>query len=111
MVSKELGIADDPVLNAISAHSDGGDRFSSDLRFQWCLQAADILAPVSAWHGMRKFKDVVYAGRLQEAALLRCRWLLEYFESAGVPIHPNLEKKFQTLSDQLHVAESFFERW
>ncbi len=111
VVSKELGVTDDLVLNAISAHSDGGDKADSDLRFQWCLQAADILVPVGEWPGMKKFKDVVYAGRLPEAALLRCRWLLEYFESAGVPIHPSLEKKFHTLSNQLQVADSFFQRW
>ena len=45
------------------------------------------------------------------AGLLRCGWLREYFEHANVPIHPNLEQKFQTLSDQLQGAESFFERW
>ncbi len=111
VVAKELGITDDLVLDAISAHSDGGDKVESDLRFQWCLQAADLLAPVSAWQGMKKFKEVVYAGRLNEAALLRCGWLFEYFEHAGVPIHPNLEQKFQMLSDQLQVAESFYERW
>jgi predicted HD superfamily hydrolase involved in NAD metabolism len=111
IVFKELGIADDLVLSAIATHSDSGGKIESDLQFQWCLQAADLLAPVSEWHGMKKFKDVVDAGRLPEAALLRCGWLLEYFENTGVPIHPNLEKKFQTLSDQLRVAESFFARW
>ena len=111
VVSQELVITDNLVLDAIAAHSDGGDKVDADLQFQWCLQAADILAPVREWHGMRKLKDIVYAGRLPEAALLRCGWLLEHFANAGVPIHPNLEKKFQALSDQLQVAEGFFERW
>lgn len=111
VVSQELGITDDLVLDAIATHSDSGDKVDADRRFQWCLQAADILAPISAWHGMQKFKSVVYAGQLPEAALLRCGWLLEYFETAGVPIHPNLEKKYQTLSGQLQVTSSFFERW
>jgi predicted HD superfamily hydrolase involved in NAD metabolism len=111
VVARDLGVTDEQVLNAIATHSDSGDRLESDVCFQWCLQAADILAPVSEWRGIRKFKEIVYAGRLSEAALLRSGWLLEYFERAGVPIHPNLERKFQSLLDQLQVAESFFERW
>lgn len=111
IVSKELGITDDLVLVAIVAHSDSIEKVDSDLRFQWCLQAADILAPISEWHGMKKLRQVVYAGRLEEAALLRCHWLMEYFEKAGVPIHPNLEMKYQMLADRLQVAETLFERW
>jgi predicted HD superfamily hydrolase involved in NAD metabolism len=111
VVFTELDITDDLVLGAIATHADSGDKIESDLRFQWCLQAADLLAPVSEWHGMKKFKDIVYAGRLPEAALLRCGWLAEYFEKTGVPIHPNLKKKYQLLSDRLQVTEPFFDRW
>ncbi|MFN8594757.1 MAG: bis(5'-nucleosyl)-tetraphosphatase (symmetrical) YqeK [Anaerolineae bacterium] len=111
LVAKELGIADELILDAISAHSDGGDKIGSNLQFQWCLQAADVLAPVSEWPGMKKLRHIVYGGRLDEAALLRCHWLLEYFEKAGVPIHPNLAKKYRLLTDRLQIAEDFFERW
>jgi predicted HD superfamily hydrolase involved in NAD metabolism len=111
VVFKELGITDALVLSAISAHSDGDDKADMDLKFQLCLQAADILAPISEWHGMKKFRQAVYTGRLEEAALLRCHWLLEYFDIAGVPIHPNLQRKYRGLLGQLKVAEDFFERW
>lgn len=111
VVSKDLNMTDELVLDAIAAHSDSGDKLDSNLRFRWCLQVADILAPINEWYGMKKLRQVVYTGRLEEAALLRCHWLLEYFEEVGVPIHPNLEKKHQMLAGQLQAAETCFKRW
>ncbi|HTP08394.1 MAG TPA: bis(5'-nucleosyl)-tetraphosphatase (symmetrical) YqeK [Anaerolineae bacterium] len=110
VVAKGLNITDGLVLDAIASHSDSGDKLDSDVRFQWCLQAADILAPVSAWHGMKKLQKVVYAGQLEEAALLRCVWLKEYFQQANIPIHPNLELKYQALTARLTVLDHFCER-
>jgi predicted HD superfamily hydrolase involved in NAD metabolism len=110
VVARDLGVTDELVLDAIATHSDSGDKLESDVRFQWCLQAADILAPVAPWHGMQKFKAIVYTGQLDEAALLRCGWLKEYFRQANIPIHPNLERKYQTLVARLKVPEDFFER-
>jgi HD superfamily phosphohydrolase YqeK len=110
VVARDLGVTDELVLDAIAAHSDGGDKLESNVCFQWCLQAADVLAPVAPWQGMRKFKTVVYAGQLDEATLLRCGWLKEYFQQANIPIHPNLERKYQTLAVRLKVPKDFFER-
>ena len=111
LVSKELGITDKLVLDAISTHSyvDAGDNFNA--LFSRCLRAADILSPVQEWRGMRKLKSIVYAGRIEEAALLQSGWLVEYFEEQGIPVHPNLAKSFQVLSAKLSVTDSFFERW
>ena len=110
LVSKELGITDKLVLDAISTHSYvDGDNFNA--LFSRCLRAADILSPVQEWRGMRKLKSMVYAGRIEEAALLQSGWLVEYFKEQGIPIHPNLAKRFQVLSAKLGVADSFFERW
>jgi predicted HD superfamily hydrolase involved in NAD metabolism len=110
IVARDLSVTAELVLDAIATHSDGGDKLESNVHFQWCLQAADILAPVTPWQGMQKFKTVVYAGQLDEAALLRCGWLKEYFQQANIPIHPNLEKKYQALAARLNVPENFFER-
>jgi predicted HD superfamily hydrolase involved in NAD metabolism len=110
IVARDLSVTDELVLAAIAAHSGSGDKLESDVRFQWCLQAADILAPVAPWQGMQKFKTVVYAGQLDEAALLRCGWLKEYFQQVDIPVHPNLEGKYQILVARLKVPEDFFER-
>jgi predicted HD superfamily hydrolase involved in NAD metabolism len=111
LVSKELRITDQLVLAAIATHSDGGAVADLDTRLGGCLQVADILAPIRPWKGMKKLKSLVYAGQLEQAKLLRCGWLMEYFQETGVPIHPNINKKFETLSARLDVPETFFERW
>ena len=111
LVSKELGITDSLILDAISAHSYAGDGDHSDALFSRCLRFADILAPSKEWKGMRKLKSVVYAGRVEEAALLQSGWLIEYFREESIPIHPNLLNDYQALSARLGVMNSFFERW
>ena len=111
VASKELGVRDRLVLEAIASHSYIGNGVNFDAPFSWCLRFADLLAPVREWQGMNKLKSTVYAGRMQEAALLQCRWLIEYLQEFGVPIHPNLERKFLSLAAQLGVDEAFFERW
>lgn len=111
LVSRELGIQDEAVLDAISKHSDAGDRNGHDSLLLHCLRMADILAPVKEWHGIRKLKDVVYAGRIEEATLLRCGWLTEFFEETGIPIHPNITREMQTLAAKLKVDKDFFRRW
>ena len=60
---------------------------------------------------MKKLKGVVYARRTEEAALLQCGWLIEYFQEQRVPVHPNLARQYQVLGTKVIVTESFFERW
>jgi HD superfamily phosphohydrolase YqeK len=111
VVYKELGVRDELVLAAIAAHSYVGNGDGFDAPFFWCLRFADLLAPVREWPGMEKLKHTVYAGRMQQAALLQCKWLIEYFHEFDLPVHPNLENKFHSLAARLGVDEAFFERW
>jgi predicted HD superfamily hydrolase involved in NAD metabolism len=111
LVSQELGVTDRSILDAISAHTFCGGGASFNSPFSWCLRFADILAPVQEWTGMKKLKRVVYAGQMEEAALLQIGWLIEYFRQLCIPLHPNLTKYFQQLSADLGVEDSFFERW
>jgi hypothetical protein len=53
----------------------------------------------------------VYAGQMDEATLLLCGWLIEYFREDQIPIHPNITKKFLGLVTKLGTDERFFERW
>jgi predicted HD superfamily hydrolase involved in NAD metabolism len=107
---KELGFTDDLVLDAIATHSfTNGHNFDAPL--SWCLRFADILAPVKEWSGMKKFKNVVYAGQIEAAAFLQCGWLIEYIQEIHIPVHPHLIKTFQSLSARLSVNKTFFERW
>jgi predicted HD superfamily hydrolase involved in NAD metabolism len=106
----ELGVSDRVILEAIFSHS-FSPTANFDTPFSWCVRLADLLAPARAWPGMQKLKSIVYAGYLDEAALLQCGWLLEYFHEINLPIHPNLTASFQTLSAKLKVNGTFFERW
>jgi predicted HD superfamily hydrolase involved in NAD metabolism len=111
VASRDLGVRDGLVLEAIASHSYIGNGANFDAPFSWCLRFADLLAPVQEWQGMDKLKNMVYAGRSNEAALLQCRWLIEYFQEFDVPVHPSLEGKFVSLAARLGVDDSFFERW
>lgn len=110
LVAKELGITDCLILDAIAAHSYAGDGHNFDAPLSRCLRFADILAPSQEWQGMKKLKRVVYARRTEEAALLQCAWLIEYFQEQRVPVHPNLARHYQALLSKVTVTESFFAR-
>lgn len=111
LVSRELNVTDDLILDAIAAHSHASHSRNFDAPLSRCLRFADVLEPGRAWLGFNKLRSTVYAGQDEEAALLLCGWLIEFFHKQCVPVHPNLQKRFQTLSDKLVVNESFFERW
>ena len=111
LVAKELGITDCLILDAIAAHSHAGGRRNSEAPLSQCLRFADILAPSREWKGMKRLRDVVFAQRVDEAALLQCGWLIEYFQEQRVPVHPNLTRQFHVLSSALAVSKAFFDRW
>ena len=111
LVRTETDIADSSVIDAIAFHSYAGNGRNYDTPLSQCLRFADILAPIQEWKGMKKFRSVVYAGRMEEASLLKCGWLIEYFREYNVPIHPNLLKKYEMLSEKLKVNVAFFERY
>lgn len=111
LVSRDVGVQDPMVLNAIAAHSFSDQVEHANAPLALCLRFADLLAPVTEWKGMKKFKSVVYAGQMEEAHLLQCGWLIEFFQEKQVPIHPHVTRQHRELSHKLGVAASFFERW
>ncbi len=110
LVAEKLAITDRLILDAIAAHSYAGNGHNFDAPLSRCLRFADLLAPSQEWHGMNKLKRVVYARRADEAALLQCRWLIEYLKEQRVPVHPNLARQYHALVSKLAVSESFFDR-
>ena len=111
LVAKELKVTDQRVLDAIAAHSFSDGLSDINAPLSQCLRFADLLAPISEWKGMNKFKSVVYSGNAEESHLLQCGWLMEFFQENQTPVHPNVFRDYQTLSKKLGVSESFFERW
>jgi predicted HD superfamily hydrolase involved in NAD metabolism len=111
LVSRALGITDEGTLDAIAAHSYARRADRCDGLLSWCLRAADLVASRQEWAGRERLRSVVYRGKIQEAALLQCGWLIEYLQEQGVPVHPNLLNQFEALSAELETTESFFVRW
>lgn len=110
-VSRELNVGDKEVLDAIAAHSYSGGRDNFDTTFTRCLRSADVIVPMKEWHGMKKLREAVCEGRIEEAALLQSAWLIEYFQKIHVPVHPWIEEEVQRLTSKLKVGADFFARW
>jgi predicted HD superfamily hydrolase involved in NAD metabolism len=122
-VHKELGISDALILDAIHMHSffAVGENFYSP--FAWCLRFADVLEPNrslsdSRWNeesrffaeGRQRLREAVFAGKLTEAAWLQTDWFIKMFEEKGFPIHPNVRRTHQELTEYLNVNDSKFWR-
>jgi len=111
LVSKEWGISDRLLLDAISMHTYCGDGPDFDAPLSRCLRAADILAPTHQWNGMQRLRSEVYSGHLEEAGLLQLRWLIEYLEELGLPVHPDLRARCLDAVEELSPPDDFFTRW
>ncbi len=57
-----------------------------------------------------RLKQTVYAGRLQEGAVLHTGWLMQMFEAKGFPIHPNIRTTYQEFSRQLNLDDTFLDQ-
>jgi predicted HD superfamily hydrolase involved in NAD metabolism len=110
-VFTELGITDTAILDAISTHTDVGNEDKRSALLSRCLRCADVLAPVAPWNGMKKLHSIVFAKQIEQAELLRSGWLIEHFRESHIPIHPNIAKNYQVLSDKFNTSDAFFERW
>jgi len=110
-LAQRLGYADAAVLEAIAAHSYNRPLGPASWRLGWCLRAADVLAPVQEWRGMRRLRSLAYAGELATAAILLSRWVCELYGQWGLPVHPLLAALEQELCAPLAERPDFFTRW
>ena len=114
-VYKELGITDTVILDAISTHTYCSNGQSFDAPICWCLRFSDILEPTRDWtnvellrRGVRRLREVVDGGRMDEGALLQTGWLIEWFTEEGKAVHPNMRRVYRKLSAKLGVTSEFF---
>ena len=98
-VQQELGLDDPIILGAIHMHTfcGSGERLHSPL--VWCLRFSDLLEPNRDWREVRWMREnmphlhkLAYAGRMSEAALLHTSTLIEWFDTVGYPVHPNMRQ-------------------
>ena len=110
LAQQTLNINDPQVLTAIRTHTTHDDEPGLYNQLCWCLRFADILAPVIPWSGQEKLRRTVFAGAFKKAQLLLSTWVIEYFEYAKIPVHPNFKHNAASLLAQLQVGEEFFAR-
>ena len=110
LVSKELGVHDPLLLEAIATHTFMGGGPNFDHALMWCLRFSDLLEPNRNWSqtpcmrdGMPMLRATVYAGQLAEAANLHTAMVIELFESQGFPVHPNHRRKLAGVGGRMTV--------
>jgi predicted HD superfamily hydrolase involved in NAD metabolism len=109
-VQKELGVSDPIILDAIYRHTWVGkiEEFESPL--VWCLRFSDILEPNRRWNdaarkiraGEPRLRQTVFAGQLEESALILAEILIDFMEDVGSPVHPNYYRMRRELSARLN---------
>lgn len=110
-VQKELGISDELILDAIKTHCFYGTSKYFDDPMSWCLRFSDMLEPTRQWGQEKKMtscvkqlRELVYAGKLKEGALLQISSLIRLFEDKDMPVHPHMRKtkeRFENSTDTL----------
>jgi predicted HD superfamily hydrolase involved in NAD metabolism len=106
LVSRELGVTDPAVLNAIAVHTFYGNGPAFDAPLSWCQRFADLLEPYRPWRGeqrrqVERVREVVYAGRMEEGALLHTACVVGWFEKDSTPVHPNMRRICRELAARL----------
>lgn len=110
LVRNELGVTDALVLDAIRTHTFYGDSRHFDDPHSWCMRFSDILEPTRNWggekillEGVRILREMVYDGKMAEAAFLQTSVIIEWYTSRGVPVHPNMFRVKKDLATHLKV--------
>jgi predicted HD superfamily hydrolase involved in NAD metabolism len=112
-VYRELEVADRLLLDAITTHTYyGGSNFDAPLC--WCLRFSDILEPNRDWSEVKwlctaaiRLRELAFAGRMEEGALLQTGQIVAWFEETGTPVHPNMVEVCRELTARLKVHSTF----
>ena len=99
VIQRELEIGDESVLQAIFTHGYYGSWEEFNRPLACCLRFADFLEPGRDWSSIDWLKDLVgplreaaFGGHLRKGSSLLTGRLLLWYESIGLPVHPNLRR-------------------
>jgi len=109
LAKRELVIGDPIILEAIASHTFYGSA-PFDNHFQRCLWLADLTEPTRTFPGVDKLRATLYEGRMEEALLLHSGWVIDWFQRNRIPIHPQIETLFETLSARLEPDQALLAR-
>jgi predicted HD superfamily hydrolase involved in NAD metabolism len=104
VVHKQLGVTDPLILNAIYNHTWCGKESTIISPTTWALRFADLLEPNRNWQNVPligekepTLRELVYAGRMQEAALFETDMLIKFMRAIGQPVHPHYYRVYNDL--------------
>lgn len=113
-VQKELAISDELILQAITGHTYFGDSPYFEHPLSWCLRFSDILEPTRNWEQEKiilycaeHLRELVYVGKLKEAAFLQTGCLIKWYGEKGMPIHPRMRKINQMIGKEMNLRDTF----
>ncbi len=99
VIQRELGVEETAILQAIFTHGYYGSWEEFNRPLAWCLRFADILEPGRNWSNNDWLKDLAgplreaaFDGPLMDAASLLNGRIVVWYESIGLPVHPNLRR-------------------
>ncbi len=82
------------VIRAIREHAGN----FADMGFlSRCLHIADVLAPVRDYAGREKLAKLFMQGRIDEADLLQCHFLHDFYQTNSWTVHPVWKQRKQML--------------
>lgn len=107
LVRRELGIEDKLILDAITTHTFYGRSPLFHDPHCWCMRFSDLLEPTRKWEtemilheGTQELRELVYEGRLTEAALFQTNMIIDWYKEKGVPVHPNMYQVKEEISNK-----------
>lgn len=116
-VRKELGITDPVILDAITMHTYCGEGENFYSALVWCLRFSDILEPGRHWDentrwlrdGEPLLRELVFGGRLDEAAFFQTGLLLRFRQDRSGPIHPQMRQAHLDYAARTGLDDSWFD--
>jgi predicted HD superfamily hydrolase involved in NAD metabolism len=96
LIQRELGIRDPLILDAITSHTFIGPSPYFHHPLSWCLRFSDIIEPYRDWRAEKRIlaldlslKELVYDGKMVQAARVYTETMIQWFLEKGRPLHPN----------------------
>jgi predicted HD superfamily hydrolase involved in NAD metabolism len=95
-VQRELGIHDPLILDAITTHTFFGNSPYFHHPLCWCTRFSDIIEPNRDWCAEKRIqtldvllKELVYDGKIFQAAQIYTETIIQWYIEKDRPVHPN----------------------
>ena len=80
------------------------------------MRFSDLLEANRDWsdlklvlNSVKRIRELAYAGKLEEGALLHTTMLIKWFEDTNTPVHPNMRRVKVELGKKLGLADAYLD--